>query len=64
VKTTSPFTYGALVTETGLLGNIAARFPGKKLEWDSTAMRVINEPDANQFVHPHYRSGWNVEGLG
>jgi hypothetical protein len=64
VKTTSPFSYGAQLTETGLLGNIAARFPGKKLEWNSGDMKFTNDDGANQFVRPNYRDGWNVGGLG
>jgi predicted dehydrogenase len=64
VMTTSPFSYGALVTETGLLGNIAARFPGRKLDWNSSELRFPNEPAADRFVRPQYRDGWRVEGLG
>lgn len=64
VKTTSPFSYGASLTETGLLGTIASRFAGKKLEWNSADLRFANEDAANGFVHPKFRDGWSVEGLG
>ncbi len=64
VKTTSPFSYGAKLTEAGLLANIACRFPGKKLEWNGPDMAFRNEDAANGFVRPSYRDGWKVEGLG
>jgi hypothetical protein len=51
----SPFT----LTETVLLGTIA----GKKLDWDSTSMKVTNLEAANQFVHHPYLKGWEVTGL-
>jgi predicted dehydrogenase len=49
------------VTETILLGNVALRAPGEKLNWDSAKMAVTNVTAANRFVNPPYRSGWAVE---
>ena len=43
------------LTETVLLGTLANRFPGKKLEWDKTAMKFTNFPEANPLVHGEYR---------
>lgn len=54
------FDYAGPFTETVLLGNVAARFPGRKLEWDAAAARVTNIPEANQFVEHQYRSGWSL----
>lgn len=54
------FDYAGPFTETILLGNVAARFPGEKLEWDGPGMRVTNLPEANEFVQHHYRSGWSL----
>jgi predicted dehydrogenase len=48
----------APVTEAFLLGCIAQRFPGRRLEWDSAAMRITNDAEANRFVDPPYRPGW------
>lgn len=64
VKTTSPFSYGAPLTETGLLGTIASRFPGQKLEWNSEKLTFANSEAATALVSPKYRDGWSVEGLG
>ncbi len=63
-RTTSNFTYAGPLTEAGLLGNIACRFPGKKLEWNRDAMQFPNMGEANQYVSPRYRGGWNVPDLG
>lgn len=51
----SNFTYGAALTEIALLGVIALRFPGQRLDWDAAAMRFRNSSEANQFVNPLVR---------
>ena len=53
------FGFGGLLAETALLGVIAIRTQ-KFLAWDAEAMRVTNEPEANQFVQGMYRAGWSV----
>ncbi len=62
-KTSTHFDYACPLTETVLLGNLAIRVPGKKLEWDTTNLKVTNHKEANQFVKRKYRSGWEVKGL-
>ena len=56
----SHFDYAGPFTESVLLGNVALRFPGQRLEWDAANMKVTNFPEANQFVQHHYRSGWTL----
>ena len=64
-KTTAPIdTYSGGLTETVLLGNLAMRFPGKTLKWDSAALKVTNVPEADPFIRETYRKGWSIEGLG
>jgi predicted dehydrogenase len=58
-KTTCNFEYGALLTETGLLGNVAFR-TGKKIEWDAENVRAKNCPEADQYIQHHYRAGWAI----
>jgi predicted dehydrogenase len=58
-KTTCHFEYGAMLTEAGLLGNVAYRV-GKKIEWDPKHLRAKNCPDADQYIQHHYRSGWRI----
>jgi predicted dehydrogenase len=58
---TSPFEYAAPLTEVMLLGLVALRAgQGKKIHYDGENMRVTNAPDANQYLHREYRSGWSL----
>lgn len=52
--------YGGPLAEVALLGVLAQRFNGQRLEWDARSLRVTNFPAANAFVHPPYREGWTV----
>lgn len=47
------------ITEALLLGNVALR-TGRKLYWDAPNMKVINVPEANEYIHTPYRSGWTL----
>ncbi|MBW8001212.1 MAG: Gfo/Idh/MocA family oxidoreductase [Planctomycetes bacterium] len=59
-KATSNFEYAGPFTESVLLGNVAIRFAGKKLDWDGKKMKVTNLDEANEFVHRPYREGWSL----
>jgi len=59
-KTSSPFEYGGLLTESGLLGNVSYRVGQKKLSWDPLSARVTNCPDAAKYLESEYRSGWTL----
>ncbi len=48
------------VTEAFLLGCIAQRFPGERIEWISGAMRIANSEKLNAFVDPPARSGFSA----
>jgi len=63
-EATANFDYAAPLAEAALLGNVANRFAGQKLEWDAQAMKVTNVPEANALLRREYRDGWAVEGLG
>ncbi len=56
----SNFEYAARLTETGLMGNLAMRAPGKRIEWDAVNMKVTNAPELNQYVSREYRKGWEL----
>ena len=56
----SDFSYGGRLTEIALLGVIAIKMLGTKLQWDPVAMRFPNCPEANQHVNPPYRAGWKL----
>ena len=52
----SNFEIQSPVTEAFLLGCIAQRLPGERLEWDTEKMRFTSLERANKFVDPPYRS--------
>ncbi len=60
VPACSNFDYSGPLTETVVMGNLAIRFPGQKLEWDGPNMRVTNLEAANELVMPPYREGWSL----
>ncbi len=57
--TSCNFAYGALLTETVQLGNVAYRV-GKKLEWDAKHMKARNAPEAANYLQRDYRKGWKL----
>lgn len=58
--------YAGPLTETILLGNLAVycgkspNSDGKKVEWDSAALRATNAPELDAIVKPSYREGWSL----
>jgi len=48
------------VTEAFLLGCIAQRFPGERLEWDTANMRIANSEKLNAYVYPPARGGFEA----
>ena len=50
--------YGGPLTELAMLGVVAIKMSGQKLEWDTKKMTFTNSNEANQFVNPPYRTGW------
>ena len=56
----SPFEYGGPLTEIALLGAIAMRCKGEKLQWDSAKMKFTNSDRANRFIKPAFREGWSL----
>jgi predicted dehydrogenase len=59
-KAGSDFSYGGPLTELAMLGVIALKMPGTKLEWDGPAGRFTNSEEANQYLNPPYRKGWSL----
>ncbi|MHC4362772.1 MAG: Gfo/Idh/MocA family protein [Planctomycetota bacterium] len=56
----SNFDYAGFLTEAVLMGNLAIRHPGERLDWDGPNMRVTNVPEANEYVRRPYREGWTL----
>ena len=51
----SNFDYAGPLSEMVLLGNIAIRANGERIEWNSKNMKITNRPDLNKFVNPPHR---------
>ena len=62
-RTSAGFDYAGPLTESLLLGVVANRFPGKRLEWDAENLRVTNQEAANRLIRRKYRTGFEVENL-
>ncbi len=58
--TCSNFDYSGLLTETVVMGNLAIKYPNRKLKWDGENMKVTNFPEANDFVRMNYRASWEI----
>jgi hypothetical protein len=58
-KTLANFDYAGPLTETILLGNVAAR-ADKKLTWDGPNLKVTNVAEVNQYLRREYRAGWQL----
>jgi predicted dehydrogenase len=56
----SNFEFAGMLTEAILLGNVAIRLTGEKLEWDGPGLRFTNNARANEYVHYEYRKGWSL----
>jgi len=48
-----------MVTETLLLGNVAAR-TGQKFTWDRPNMKANNSDFAQNYIRPERRKGWEI----
>ncbi len=58
--TQSLFARTGPMTESILLGTVAIRLPGEKLAWDTAAMKVTNNEEANRYLRRTYRQGWRL----
>jgi predicted dehydrogenase len=59
-NTESHFAQTGPMTEAILLGTVAVRVPGEKLQWDSTRMKFSNFRDASHYLQRRYRQKWHV----
>jgi predicted dehydrogenase len=56
----SNFDYAGPLTEIVLLGVLALRAPGRRLEWDSANLNVKNAPELERYIALEYRRGWTL----
>jgi predicted dehydrogenase len=57
-KCSASFDYAGPLTESVLIGNVAAHFPGETLAFDGKTLSFPQKRDANQYLRREYRSGW------
>ena len=57
----SNFDYAGMLTEFILLGNVAIKNMGKKLEWDGPNMKFPNAPEAEASLRRQYRQGYSLK---
>jgi predicted dehydrogenase len=53
------FDYAGPLTESVLIGNVAAHFPGETLEFDAKKLAFPRKPEANQYLTRTYRH-WKI----
>jgi predicted dehydrogenase len=54
------FDYAGPLTESVLIGNVAAHFPGETLEFDARALAFPRRRDASALLTRSYRQGWKI----
>lgn len=57
-QTTSHFDYAGPLTEAVLVGTVAIRLPGERLQWDSANLQVSNSAAAQKWLSKEYHKGW------
>lgn len=62
-QTSAHFGYAGPLTESLLLGVVANRYPGERLQWDSPQFQLTNLAVANELLRRPYRAGFEVVGL-
>jgi len=55
----SSFAYASTLTEGLLVGLLAVRI-GKKITWDEKQMRAVGCPEADAYIRPTFRAGWEI----
>ena len=58
-RTQSDFAYASVLTEALLVGLLAQR-TGRRIDWDAARMRARGLPEADRFIHPEFRQGWEI----
>ena len=58
-KPSANFDYSGPLSETILLGNVAAR-AGRRIFWDGPNLKITNMPEAEKYLKREYREGWSL----
>jgi len=55
------FDYSGPLTESVLIGNVAAHYPGEALNFDAARIAFTNKPEASQYLSRTYRKAWRIK---
>lgn len=55
--------YAGPLTESVLIGNVAAYFPGETLEFDAASLSFPKRPEANRYLRRSYRKRYRIKEL-
>ena len=55
------FDYSGPLTESVLIGNVAAHYPGEALNFDAARIAFTNKPEASQYLSRTYRKDWRIK---
>jgi predicted dehydrogenase len=58
------FDYSGPLTESVLIGNVAAHYPGETLSFDAARLRFPGKSEADTHLTRSYRKGWKPKGAG
>ena len=61
-KCSANFDYAGPLTESVIIGNVAAHFPGETLKFDGRTLTFPDKREADQYLSRSYRHGWNPKG--
>jgi hypothetical protein len=57
------FLQGGPISDAFNLAAISLRMGGRKLLFDSAAMKITNVPEANRHLTREYRPGWELQSV-
>jgi len=60
-KPSSPFEYGAHLTEITLLGVLSLRLGSERIRWDAEKMKAQGLPQADAYIRESVRQGWTLD---
>jgi len=60
-KCSASFDYAGPLTESVIIGNVAAHFPGETLEFDAKTLSFPRKREANPYLTRSYRNGWGMK---
>jgi predicted dehydrogenase len=61
-RCSADFSYAGPLTESVLIGNVAAHFPGETLAFDAKSLSFPKMGEANHYLTRAYRKGFGVKG--